>query len=252
MLLAVDIGNTNLHAGLFDVDSGRLVRHHTVSASGINAGSVSIDPAILEEISDCILASVNPVTENNFLKWFDSRSDKKPLKIPDDVPIRIPTLTRHPERIGVDRLLNATAAYRRTRTSTIVVDVGTAITVDAISANGEFLGGVISPGLEPLKTALHACTALLPEVQVQRPHRTLGRDTHEAVNAGLYWGMVGVIERITNNLSEELDGKAVVLATGGDAELLANDIQVVNEIVPHLTLEGVFAAYVERAGGGVV
>ncbi len=251
MLLAVDIGNTNLHVGLFDVDSGQLVNHHTVSASDVHAGSIPIDPAILRDVSDCILASVNPGAENHLCNWLDSQLGRKPLKIPDDVPIRIPTLTRHPERIGVDRLLNAIAAYRRTRTSTIVVDVGTAITIDAISAKGEFLGGVISPGLEPLKTALHTHTALLPEVHVQRPRRTLGKDTNEAINSGLYWGMVGVIERITKNLSEEFDNKTVVLATGGDAELLANDVQAVDKIVPHLTLEGVFAAYVERFGGGV-
>ncbi len=246
MLIAVDIGNTNIHLGLFDLDSKRLVNHFMASSSSTHLESLSVDPSILQGASDCILASVNPKAENAFCNWLNSRWDGNPLKIPSDVPIHIPILAKNPEEIGVDRLLNALAAFQRTGTTTIVVDVGTAVTIDVVSKKGEFLGGAIAPGLEPLMEALHMRTALLPKVSVQKPRRTMGKDTNEAVKSGLYWGMIGIIEKITKKLSEEQGDKPVVLATGGDAGLLANEIQIIDKTVPHLTLEGILTVYSEH------
>ncbi|MFQ5861595.1 MAG: type III pantothenate kinase [Candidatus Brocadiales bacterium] len=249
MLIAVDIGNTNIHLGLFDLDSRQLVSRFTVSASNTHLKNLPVDSFILQSASDCILASVNPRAESAFCNWLDSRWDRSPLRIPIDVPIHIPVLVKDPERVGVDRLLNALAAFQRTGTTTIVVDVGTAITIDVISNKGEFLGGVIAPGLESLKEALHTRTAFLPKVSVQRPQHVLGKDTEKAVRTGLYWGGVGVIEKITKKLIEELGNKPSVLATGGDAELLANEIQLIDRVVPHLTLEGILTAYNAQFSG---
>lgn len=243
MLLAVDIGNTNIHLGLFDLDSRHLVSTVTVSASNAQLKNLPIDPSILQDASECILASVNPEAERAFRNWLNSRWDKVILRIPGDVPIHLPVLVKNPDKVGVDRLLNALAAFQRTGTTTVVVDAGTAITIDVISRKGEFLGGVIAPGLESLKEALHRRTALLPRVSVQRPQGIIGKDTKDAVRSGLYWGMVGTVEKITKKLIEELGEKPVILATGGDAELFANEMQLIEEIVPYLTLEGILTAY---------
>lgn len=243
MLLTADIGNTNIHLGLFDLEGKRLVNHFTVSASDTHLKNLPVGPSVLREASGCILASVNPKAENVFCNWLNPRWNGKLLRVPTDVPVRIPILAENPDRIGVDRLLNAVAAFERTATATIVIDVGTAVTIDAISKKGEFMGGIIAPGLESLKEALHLRTAFLPKVSVQRPLRILGKDTNEAVKSGLYWGMVGLIEKITKKLLEEQADASSVLATGGDAELLANEIQIIDEIVPHLTLEGILTAY---------
>ncbi|MFQ5956986.1 MAG: type III pantothenate kinase [Candidatus Brocadiales bacterium] len=249
MLLAVDIGNTNIHLGLFDLDSKRLASHFTVSTSNAHLENIPVDSSILQVTSECVLASVNPETENAFCNWLNSRWNKSPLRVPSDVSIHMPVLVKNPESVGVDRLLNALAAFRRTGTTTIVVDVGTAVTIDVISKKGEFLGGVIAPGLESLKEALHTRTALLPKVSVQRPQRIIGKDTEDAVKSGLYWGAVGVVEKITKKLIEELDDNPSVLATGGDAELIASEIQLVDEVVPHLTLEGILTAYNAQFSG---
>ena len=247
MLVAVDIGNTHVHLGLFDLESGRLVNHFTSSVTDTPLEGLSVDPSILQDASDCILASVNPEVEDAFCDWLKTSMWKSaPLRVPADVPLNIPVLTKKPEKTGVDRLLNAMAAFKRTGTSTVVVDAGTAITIDVISKKGEFLGGVITPGLTPLTEALHTQTALLPRVSVQRPRHTLGKDTDEAVNSGIYWGMVGAIEKIMKNLLEELGDDPVVLATGGDAKLLATEIQTITGVVPHLTLEGLLVAYTQH------
>lgn len=243
MLVAVDIGNTNIHLGLFDQDSRCLINHFRVSASDTHLKDLSVDPSILQEASDCVLASVNPRAENAFCNWLHPRWKGRLLRVPVDVPVSIPILARNPDKIGTDRLLNALAAFQRTATATIVIDAGTAVTIDAVSEKGEFIGGVIAPGLETLKEALHLRTAFLPRVSVQRPRRVLGKDTNEAVKSGLYWGMVGLVEKITKKLLEEQVNTPTVLATGGDAELLANEIQIIDEIVPHLTLEGILTAY---------
>lgn len=243
MLVAVDIGNTNIHLGLFDLDSRRLINHFRVSASDTRLKDLSVDASILREASDCVLASVNPRAEDAFCNWLHPRWKGRLLRMPVDVPVNMPILVRNPDKIGTDRLLNALAAFQRTAAATIVIDAGTAVTIDAVSGKGEFIGGVIAPGLETLKEALHLRTAFLPRVSVQRPQRVLGRDTDEAVKSGLYWGTVGLVEKITKKLLEEQADTQAVLATGGDAELLANELQIIDEIIPHLTLEGMLTAY---------
>lgn len=220
-----------------------MINHFRVSASDTHLKDLSVDPSILQEASDCVLASVNPRAENAFCNWLHPRWKGRLLRVPVDVPVSIPILARNPDKIGTDRLLNALAAFQRTATATIVIDAGTAVTIDAVSEKGEFIGGVIAPGLETLKEALHLRTAFLPRVSVQRPRRVLGKDTNEAIKSGLYWGMVGLVEKITKKLLEEQVNTPTVLATGGDAELLANEIQIIDEIVPHLTLEGILTAY---------
>ncbi len=250
MLIAVDIGNTNIHLGLFDLGGKQLVSHYTTRVTEGPLTDISLDPLILRKATDCILASVNPEAENALCNWLKSSGwTKTPLRVPTDVSIDMPVLLQNPENIGVDRLLNALAAFRRTGTSTIVVDAGTAITIDVISRKGEFMGGVIAPGLSSLSEALHKRTALLPEVSVRTPTSILGKDTNEAVTSGIYWGMAGAIEKITEKLLEELEDKPVILATGGDAKLLAGATRVIDRVVPNLTLEGLLAAYSEHLSG---
>ncbi|MFN3467826.1 MAG: type III pantothenate kinase [Candidatus Brocadiales bacterium] len=240
MLVALDIGNTNIHLGVFQ--ERRLLFHKIMRAEEVNLEELALE-SYLPLISEILLASVNPKVEDMFCQWLGKNYPKKPLKLPGDIKIPIPVLVNEPCKVGVDRLLNAVAAYDRTRRATIVVDMGTAITVDAISERGEFLGGVIAPGLESLKKALHLRTALLPEVAPERPHHYIGKDTIDAMTSGLYWGTVGIVERLINGVKKEVGGEPRVLATGGDASLFAGDIGLFHEVIPHLTLEGMVLAY---------
>lgn len=239
MFIALDIGNTNIHLGVFEGE--RLTGHRIVGAC--HPEELGLDPDILENSQAIVLASVNPLAEEAFCRWLSPRWSSKVLNIPADIPLEMPVLVENPEKVGIDRLLNALAAFKRTHSATLVVDLGTAVTVDAVSDRGEFLGGVIAPGLQPLKQALHTCTALLPEVSLERPGHFLGRNTEQAMNSGLYWGMVGMVERLIKGLMIEMGSRPVVLATGGDAPLLAKDIPAINFTVPHLALEGILTVY---------
>jgi type III pantothenate kinase len=211
-------------------------------AEELNLEELALE-SYLPLISEILIASVNPKVEDTLCKWLEKNYPRKPLRLPGDVKVPIPILVNEPDRVGVDRLLNAVAAYKRTESTTIVVDMGTAITVDAVSERGEFLGGVIAPGLESLKKALRLRTALLPEVSPERPDYFIGKDTVEAIASGLYWGTVGMVKELIMGVKGELGGEPRIIATGGDAKLLAGDIGFFQEVIPHLTLEGMALAY---------
>ena len=249
MLVALDIGNTNIHLGVFQEVGARravpLLFHKVMRAEEVDLEELALG-SYLPLISEILLASVNPKVEDVFCTWLEKNYPKKPLKFPGDIRVPIPVLVREPHKVGIDRLLNAVAAYEKTGGTTIVVDMGTAITVDAVSERGEFLGGIIAPGLESSRKALHLRAALLPEVSPERPHYYIGKDTVEAITSGLYWGTVGMVERLIKGVKKEVGGEPRVIATGGDANLFAADVGLFQEVVPHLTLEGMVLAYKSR------
>ncbi len=252
MLMAVDIGNTSISVGIFEKEN--LIRHFRIRVAEqktlYEALSKELNPPISPLIKggkgNIAVASVNPGAEKIFCNWLEKNHDRTPLKVGTDIPIKIPILVNNPERVGVDRLLNAIAAFQRIRTGAIVVDFGTAITFDVVSDNGEYLGGAIAPGIETAAYALNARTAFLPRVSINKPSHALGKNTEEAISSGIYWGTVGMVERILMELFKELGFQPRVIATGGDAELIGPDIPLISEIIPQLTLEGirlVHAAY---------
>ena len=166
-----------------------------------------------------------------------------PQFIGKDIPIPVAVLTDQPDRVGVDRLVNALAAFERTKSWTIVVDAGTAITVDVINDGGAFMGGIIAPGMGISSKALHHYTALLPEIPVNKPKTILGKNTEGAINSGIYWGTVGMVSRLISMLCDELKCQPAIIATGGDAQLLAQEIPKITCVIPCLTLEGIKIAY---------
>ncbi|MBM2834632.1 MAG: Pantothenate kinase [Candidatus Brocadiaceae bacterium] len=183
MWLAIDIGNTNIHIGIFEDD----VLH----------SSYSVPQAV-------VLSSVNPKVEVFVIEYIQKHFFVNPQFIGKDIPIPMAVLTDQPDRVGVDRLVNALAAFERTKSWTIVVDAGTAITVDVINDGGAFMGGIIAPGMGISSKALHHYTALLPEIPVNKPKTILGKNTESAINSGIYWGTVGMVSRLISMLCDEL------------------------------------------------
>ncbi|HLG30379.1 MAG TPA: type III pantothenate kinase [Candidatus Brocadiales bacterium] len=248
MLMAVDIGNTSISVGVFGTEG--LIHHFRIRVTEqktlCEALSKELTPDILNQTKIIAVASVNPGVEKTFCTWLKDNYGRTSLKVGTDIPIKIPILVHNPERVGVDRLLNAIAAFQRMRTGAIVVDFGTAITFDVVSDNGEYLGGAIAPGIETSAYALNTRTAFLPRVSINKPSHALGKNTEEAISSGIYWGTVGMVERILRELFNELGYQPKVIATGGDAELIGPDIPLISDIIPDLTLEGiriVHAAY---------
>lgn len=146
-----------------------------------------------------------------------------------------------PSQIGADRLANASAAFLKHSGPSIVIDFGTAVTFDVISAAGAYLGGVIAPGTASLRDYLHQKTALLPAITLEEPHSAIGRSTEEAMQVGAVIGYRGLIREILHAVSAELDEKATIIATGGDAPLISSGLKAIQHLDPDLTLRGIQA-----------
>ena len=246
MILAVDIGNTNTNIGSFA--GKKLISHSCIN----NTSLLKQKPAftgkshLLNESTNIVVASVNPDIESAFYKSLGKRYKKKVLKIGREIKLTIPALVDNPQTVGIDRLLNALAAYRRTGTATIVIDFGTAITIDVVSKKGEFLGGLILPGIRTSAYALNQQTALLPKVEIKRPRKIIGKNSEDAIKAGIYYGAVGSVNHIIEELNIAYEDLEYTIATGGDAKTLKKDIPEINKFIPHLTLEGIRLAFDEN------
>ncbi|MDR4497236.1 MAG: type III pantothenate kinase [Candidatus Scalindua sp.] len=245
MILAVDIGNTNINMGSFR--ENKLVSHSCINGESLMQQRTlfSLDSSLLNEIQYIVIASVNPGIESAFYKYLDNEYTKKVLKIMRDIQLSMPVLVDKPEKVGVDRLVNALAAFKRTETSTIVIDFGTAITFDIVSKGGEFLGGLIMPGLETSAFALNKRTAYLPKVDIKKPDKIIGKDTNSAILSGIYNGTVGAVLYILKEIQRELGSVQSIVTTGGDARKFIEDLPQDNMYIPHLTLEGIKIAFEE-------
>jgi type III pantothenate kinase len=246
MILAVDIGNTNINIGSFV--GKKLVSHFCIDNTSLINQNVALPyrSSLLNESENIVVASVNPKTESVFYKSIGQKYKKKILKIGREIKLKIPILVENSQSVGIDRLLNALAAYRRTKTSTIVIDFGTAITIDVISKKGEFMGGLILPGIKTSAYALNKQTALLPEVEIKRPKKIIGKTSEDAINAGIYFGTVGSVMHIINELRKVYGEVEYTIATGGDAKTLKKGISKIDKFIPRLTLEGIRLAFEEN------
>ncbi len=243
MILAVDIGNTNVNIGSFA--GKKLISHFCIDNTSLTnqKARLPVTSSLLNESKNIVVASVNPDIESVFNKSLGKKHQKKMLKVGREIKLRIPALVENPQTVGIDRLLNALAAYRRTKSPTIVIDFGTAITIDIVSKKGEFLGGLILPGIKTSASALNKQTALLPEVEIRRPKKIIGKNSEDAIKAGIYYGAVGSVNHIIKELSKAYGDLEYTIATGGDAKTLKKDIPEIDKYVPHLTLEGIRLAF---------
>ena len=247
MWLAIDIGNTNIHAGVFEGDILRT--SFSLSSSEPHMLHDSLAKAIStcslkNSVSAVIISSVNPKPEEVLFECIKTRLHASPQKIGKDIPVPLSVFAEYPEKIGTDRLLNAVAAYERFHDSAIIIDAGTAITVDVINSQGAFLGGIIAPGMDISSKALHHATALLPEVSVtKKPDTILGRNTVEAIRSGIYWGAIGMVKQYIELICKELRDTPAIIATGGSAPILAREIPSISSVTQHLTLEGIKWTY---------
>ncbi len=245
MILAVDIGNTNINLGSFQ--GKKLLSHFCVDNKSLinQKAAFPLSPSLLNQTKNIIIASVNPKIETVFYKYLGKKHKKKVLKIGKEIKLKMPILVDNPQKVGIDRLLNALAAYRRTKEATIVIDFGTAITIDIVSRKGEFLGGLILPGIRASAYALNKQTALLPEVDIKEPKNVIGKNVENAIKAGIYFGTMGSIIHIIRKVRKVNEDLQYIIATGGDAKIFKKDIPEIDKVIPRLTLEGIRMAFTE-------
>lgn len=244
-LLAVNVGNTRVAFGIFQ--DGRLASSERHKLSSDESKLVEAAQLWGEMAADseapAIIASVNPPIGSLIGGILAEDVGMKVLVVGIDIPPPIGTDLPAPQQVGIDRLLNAAAAYERVHGPVAVVDAGTAITIDCVSEKGIFLGGAILPGLGMSAKMLHEKTALLPEVEIVKPDWVYGKDTRQAILGGIYYGAAGAIREIVERYATELGIWPVTIATGGDGELLRTECDFIQALVPDLTLMGIELAY---------
>jgi type III pantothenate kinase len=239
LLLAINIGNTNVQCGIFDGATLALSeRFPCADEFRLRSFLVSCPPA-----EAVVIGSVNPAACERAVRFASQLLGSETLIAGRDFKIPVVNRARLPEKVGADRLLNSLAAYTRAKKACIVIDIGTAVTIDFVNSRGEFEGGAIMPGPAMSLDALRSRTALLPEVSLPPDVPVLGRDTEGAMASGAFWGTAGAIEKITGMLKQEFGGEAVTFLTGGGAERFAGALGGIDAVVPELTLEGLRLAY---------
>jgi type III pantothenate kinase len=244
-LMVVNVGNSRLAMGVIVAGNltyvsrtphaqradwgGKIAEawRHLAETPGAEVAGAGVNPELVEPLERVVMEQTGrPV------QWVGREID---------LPVRV--LTEQPGQTGADRVLNIAAAYEQMQKACVVVDAGTAITVDVCNEKGEFVGGAISPGLEMMLAALHEKTAGLPRVEAAVPVEPFGRSTAEAMRHGVYHGVRGMVKELVENYATELGDWPEIIATGGDAPLLFEGWELIHAIAPDLTLYGIALAY---------
>ena len=245
MLLAVDIGNTNVVFGLFEQDTLVLDARAASEVSKTScewavffSGILRLKGVEPSSISRVVICSVVPPISRTISNMSRELLKIEPLLIAPGVKTGMPILYENPKEVGADRVVNAVAAVNLYGRPVIVVDFGTAVTFDAIDHRGRYLGGAILPGLVVAAQALFSRTSKLPMVDISKPPSVIGRNTVDAINAGLYYGYVSLVQGMVKRFKEVLGEDTKVIATGGQASMICRECPCVDAIDPMLTLKG--------------
>lgn len=244
LLLALDVGNTNTVVGVFDGE--RLTTHWRLTTQADRTAdeigmwlrqllrSEEID---IDRLVGVAVSSVVPPMDPRLAEGIHRFLDREPFFVEPGIKTGMPLRVESPQELGADRLCDAVAAYAAYGGPCVVIDFGTAVTWEVVSARGEYLGGVIAPGPGVTANALSSKTAKLPQVALAPPPRVIGKGTVDSIQSGLFYGYLGLVEGVTGRIVAELD-RPTVVATGGFARLIASHTAVIEHVEPFLTLDG--------------
>lgn len=249
MLLAIDVGNTNT---VFAVYNGEecleLWRCQTTGSRSADEYAAFLNELFQlanvqwTDIGDVIISSVVPGANFHLTGFCEKYIKTTPILVDSDM-VNIEIDMDQPEEVGADRLVNAAAVIAEYQSPAVVIDFGTATTFDVIDADGRYSGGVIAPGVNLSIEALHQAAAKLPSVSVAKPKNAIGKTTIEAMQSGIYWGYIGMIEGILSKIIEETGVTPFVLATGGLAPLYSESTDMIDGVDDALTLKGLSSIY---------
>jgi len=238
MLLAVDIGNSSIKFGVFDRDNLTtkisIPTNREYTADDIAA---EIGEHLPIYVDSAIFCSVVPEVEKAIVEYVERSFHIKPrfVRSTDDVGLKIGF---NVETTGTDRLVNAFAAAEKYGKPCVVVSFGTATTIDVVNKDGEYLGGLIAPGMKVSARALSLAASKLPEVEIQKPEHVIANTTETAIQSGIVYGQIAMVEGLISRVINELGDKPMVIATGGFAGLVTREIRLLDTVDTDLTLEG--------------
>jgi type III pantothenate kinase len=250
MLLAVDVGNTQTHLGAFDgtelSHDWRLYTDPHATADEL-AGTLShllaLDGLGFDSLEGAIVSTVVPQLAPEYEALCKRRMGKECLLVGPSVKTGMPILVDNPHELGADRLVNAVSAYAKVKGACVAVDFGTSTNFDCVSGAGEYLGGVIGPGVEISMEALAARPPKLPPIDLTTPEGPIGKHTQAAIQSGFAYGFAGLVDGINRRLAEALGEEPTFIATGGLAQTIAPHCETIDEVDPLLTLRGLQLIY---------
>lgn len=250
MILVLDIGNTNMSIGVFGDDSCEAAESLVVHARFSSVDRTPDEAGLLLEnllrshgvdagsIDGAILCSVVPRLEAVWKEGIGAYFNVKAIAVSNKLDLGMRVDIDIPDEVGADRLANAVAAAEKYGCPVVAVDLGTAINIDVVSAEGCYIGGAIAPGLSTSVQTLFSRTAKLPQVALDAPPRVIGRNTIHAIQSGIVYGYTGLVDELVERVFLELGTKTPVIATGGQAEILASNSRTITNVDQWLTLDG--------------
>lgn len=245
MLLAIDVGNSNIVLGLYA--GSRLVHNWRLATDAKKTADeygvlfsmlLHSNGAATKKVTKTIISSVVPPINASLERAVMEYIHVKPLFVGPGVKTGINIRLDNPRELGADRIVNAVAAFHLYGGPVIIVDFGTATTFCALTQNGDYLGGAIGAGVSISMEALFAKAAQLSSIKIRKPDSAIGRNTVAAMESGIYYGFVGQTHELIRRIKEELTGEPKVIATGGLAGLISSELAIIDTVNPHLTLEG--------------
>lgn len=244
MLLAIDVGNTNINLGIFK--AGSLLKRYIIPTNSRDYGPYLRKIYATNKIKDAVICSVVSEATDRFSKSILRLGSKRPYIIGKDLKVAIKNLYKNKKQLGMDRLVNAYAAVRFYGAPLIIVDFGTAITFDVVSKKKEYLGGMILPGLGISLEALWQKTALLPRVKLGKPKDFIGKDTKTGILSGLLYGFGSLTDDLSERIKKVIGRSAKVIITGGNTDLIKGFCRGIDAVNKDLTLKGINLIYLAR------
>jgi len=246
MLFTIDVGNTNILMGLYDGDelkhyfrlkTDRFRTSDEYASELINL--FRLNNLDFSHVRDVIMSSVVPPVDQSLIHFVKKYIEKEPMIVAPGIETGLKIKYDDPKQVGADRIVNAVAAFETYKKALIVIDFGTATTFCAISSQGEYLGGVISPGINISLEALYSKASKLPRTEIKKPERVIGKTTIEAMQSGVVYGYAGLVDRTVLEIKNEMSDKDVfVIATGGLANTVIEFTETIDSVESFLTLDG--------------